>query len=84
MRVEGDGSDMVQLVDPLLEHGLGLGLHERAKDDERGNGRCALAFIGVEDPVDEQVAIAAAARSDQYKGLFDAVGQAVIMQVLGH
>ena len=81
MGVEGDGGDRVEPVHAVLELRLGLGLHEGAEHDERGDLGRPRRFVRLQDPVDEEVAVAAAARRDQHERLLDAVGQAGLGQV---
>ena len=66
MTVEGDSADAGQFLDTVAETGTRFGRHERSEDEQRMEWRLTVAFIGAEDPVGQNVAIAATAHSDQH------------------
>ena len=66
--IEGDRLDIRQHLDPIPECLLLLGLHEGAEDNQRPIGLPRVGFIGADHPIDQGVAVAAAAGRDQNIG----------------
>ena len=67
--VEGNRLKTVVPGDPLEELGLAVGLHERTQDDERRVRQMRVGLVGAQHPIDQYLAVAAAARGYQEERL---------------
>src|SRR5262245_2031217 len=76
LAVEGDRVDALELRRAVHELGLALGLHERPEHQQRRIRQQRIVLVGAQHPVDQPVAVAAAAGGHQQERLVDDLGQA--------
>ena len=66
--IEHQRSDPIEPEGARGELGLVVGVHERAQDDQRRVRDVGAGLVGAQHPVDQERAVAAAARRDQEEG----------------